>query len=50
MEPISGSRSRRYSTRMVANSAEVDKLARKELATIWEEDGIYEMEFYLVMG
>lgn len=37
LEPISGSLSRRYSTRMVANRADVDRLARKEFATIWKK-------------
>lgn len=34
LEPISGRRSRRYSTRIVANRAEVVGFAKKELATI----------------
>lgn len=36
LEPISGSRSRRYSTKMVAKRAEVVGFAKKELATIYE--------------
>lgn len=36
LEPISGSRSRRYSTKMVAKRAEVVGFAKKELATIYK--------------
>ena len=37
-EPISGRRSRRYSTRIVAKRAEVVGFARKELATICQNE------------
>lgn len=36
LEPISGSRSRRYSTKIVAKRAEVVGFAKKELATIYK--------------
>lgn len=36
LEPISGRRSRRYSTKMVAKRAEVVGFAKKELATIYK--------------
>ena len=38
LEPISGRRSKRYSTRIVANKAEVVGFARKELATICQNE------------